>query len=202
MKKNQCTVFKGAGKLALPGKVEVTGEDGSKQTIQTKNVIIATGSVVRPIPGFETDGMHVVNSDHILELKEVPKSLIVMGCGAVGVEFASIYSRFGAATTVVELLPRLVPLEDEEVSKELEKSFRKRGIKSQVDTKLEKLEKTDNGVVVTGKTSKGEDVRLEAEMLLVAVGRMPFTEGLGLERTKIKLAKGFILVDEHQQTNE
>jgi len=125
-----------------------------------------------------------------------------MGCGAVGVEFASVYSRFGAETTVVELLPRLVPLEDEEVSKELEKSFRKRGIKSQVDTKLDKLEKTDKGVVVTGKTSKGEEVKLEAEMLLVAVGRMPYTEGLGLEGTKIKVEKGFIKTDEYQQTGE
>lgn len=202
MKKNKVTVFKGTGKLALPGKVEVTGADGKKQTIETKNIIIATGSVVRPIPGFETDGVHVVNSDHILELKDVPKSLIVMGAGAVGVEFASVYSRFGAATTIVELMPRLVPLEDEEVSKELEKSFRKRRIKSQVDTKLEKLEKTETGVRVTGKTSKGDAVVLEAEMLLVAVGRMPFTEGLGLEGTKIKVERGFINVDEFQQTAE
>jgi len=202
MKKNKVTVFKGTGKLALPGKVEVTGVDGAKQTLQTKNIIIATGSVVRPIPGFETDGAHVVNSDHILELKDVPKSLIVMGAGAVGCEFASVYSRFGAETTIVELMPRLVPLEDEEVSKELEKSFRKRGIKSQLDTKLEKLEKSDTGVVVTGKTSKGEAVRLEAEMLLVAVGRMPFTEGLGLEGTKIKVERGFVQVDEFQQTGE
>ena len=202
MKKNKVTVFKGTGKLALPGKVEITGADGAKQTLESKNIIIATGSVVRPIPGFETDGVHVVNSDHILELKDVPKSLIVMGAGAVGVEFASVYSRFGAETTVVELMPRLVPLEDEEVSKELEKSFRKRGIKSQVDTRLEKLEKTDAGVVVTGKTAKGEAVRLEAEMLLVAVGRMPFTDGLGLEGTRIKVEKGFIQVDEYQQTAE
>src|SRR5438128_909756 len=165
MKKNKCKVFKGTGKLMLPGKIEVTAEDGSKQTIQTKNIIIATGSVVRPIPGFDTDGKQVVNSDHILELTEVPKSLIVMGCGAVGVEFASVYSRFGAETNIVELLPSIVPLEDEEVSKELERSFRKRGIKSQVDTKLEKLEKTDKGVVVTGKTSKGEEVKL---------GKFPF----------------------------
>src|SRR6185436_19265692 len=121
-------------KLMLPGKVEVTGEDGKKQVLQTKNIIIATGSVVRPIPGFDTDGKTVVNSDHILELTDVPKSLIVMGCGAVGVEFASVYSRFGAETTLVELLPRIVPLEDEEVSKELERSFRRRGIISQVDT--------------------------------------------------------------------
>ncbi|HVQ36840.1 MAG TPA: dihydrolipoyl dehydrogenase [Pyrinomonadaceae bacterium] len=202
MKKNKVTVFKGTGKLALPGKVEVTGADGAKQTLETKNIIIATGSVVRPIPGFETDGVHVVNSDHILELKDVPKSLIVMGAGAVGCEFASVYSRFGAETTIVELMPRLVPLEDEEVSKELEKSFRKRKIKSQLDTKLEKLEKTETGVRVTGKTSKGEPVSLEAEMLLVAVGRMPFTQGLGLEGTKIKVEKGFIQIDEFQQTGE
>src|SRR6266498_4804438 len=100
MKKNKVTVFKGTGRLMLPGKVEVTGEDGKKETIKTKNIIIATGSVVRPIPGFETDGKLVVNSDHTLELTEVPKSLIVMGCGAVGVEFASVYSRFGAQTTI------------------------------------------------------------------------------------------------------
>ncbi len=202
MKKNKVTVFKGTGRLALPGKVEVTAADGKKETLQTKNIIIATGSVVRPIPGFETDGNHVVSSDHILELKEVPKSLIVMGAGAVGVEFASVYSRFGAATTIIELLPRLVPLEDEEVSQELERSFRKRGIKSQVGTKLEKMDKTDTGVVVTGKDSKGQDVRLEAEMLLVAVGRMPYTEGLGLEGTKIKVERGFIQVNEFQQTAE
>jgi dihydrolipoamide dehydrogenase len=202
MKKNKCTVFKGSGRLALPGKVEVTGEDGSKQKIQTNNIIIATGSVVRPIAGFDTDGKQVVNSDHILELTKVPKSLIVMGCGAVGVEFASVYSRFGAETTIVELLPRLMPLEDEELSAELARSFRKRGLKSQVDTKLDKMEKSDKGVVVSGRTSKGEDVRLEAEMLLVAVGRMPFTEGLGLEKTKIKVERGFIQVDEYQQTAE
>ncbi|HEY0544182.1 MAG TPA: dihydrolipoyl dehydrogenase [Pyrinomonadaceae bacterium] len=202
MKKNSVTVFKGYGKLQLPGKVEVTGDDGAKEIIETKNIIIASGSVVRPIPGFETDGERVINSDHILELKEVPKSLIVMGAGAVGVEFASVYSRFGCETTLVELMPRLLPLEDEEVSKELEKSFRKRGIKSQLDTKLEQLEKTDAGVRLKGKTSKGEAVELEAQMLLVAVGRMPFIEGLGLEGTQIKVERGAIQVDEFLRTGE
>jgi dihydrolipoamide dehydrogenase len=202
MKKNKITVFNGYGRLQLPGKVEVTGEGGKQETIATKNIIIATGSVVRPIPGFETDGERVVNSDHILELQSVPKSLIVMGAGAVGVEFASVYSRFGCETTLVELMPRLLPIEDEEVSKELEKSFRKRGIKSQVDTKLEKMEKTDTGVKLTGKTSKGEAVNLEAEMLLVAVGRMPFIEGLGIEGTKIKVERGTIQVDEFLRTGE
>jgi dihydrolipoamide dehydrogenase len=202
MKKNKVAVFNGYGKLNLPGKVEVAYEDGKTETIETKNIIIATGSVVRPIPGFDTDGERVVNSDHILELKEVPKSLIVMGAGAVGVEFASVYSRFGADTTVVELLPRLVPLEDEEVSKELERSFRKRGIKSQVGTRLEKLEKTDAGVRVTGQDADGKEVALEAEMLLVAVGRMPFLEGLGLEGTKIRVERGAVQVDEFCRTDE
>src|SRR5438270_14029734 len=110
MKKNKVAVFKGTARLTLPGKIEVTAEDGKKESVQTKNVIIATGSVVRPIAGFETDGKQVFNTDHILELTDVPKSLLVLGCCAVGVEFASVYSRFGAATTCVKLLPVLVSL--------------------------------------------------------------------------------------------
>ncbi|MCA1817032.1 MAG: FAD-dependent oxidoreductase, partial [Acidobacteria bacterium] len=202
MKKNKVTVFNGTARLALPGKVEVAGADGAKQTIETKNIIIATGSVVRPIPGFETDGKVVVNSDHILELKEVPKSLVVMGSGAVGTEFASVYSRFGAETTLVELLPRMMPLEDEEVSKEIERAFRKRKINVLTGTKLEKMEKTASGVKVSGKDAKGGDVTLEAEMLLVAVGRMPYLEGLGIEGTKIKVERGTVQVDEFCRTGE
>src|SRR5213079_718727 len=120
-------------------------EDGKKESVQTKNIILATGSVVRPIPGFETDGKQVVNSDHILELTQVPKSLIVMGSGAVGVEFASVYARFGTDTTVVELLDRIVPLEDEDVSKELARSFKKQSIKIETGLKLDKLEKSKKG---------------------------------------------------------
>ena len=196
------TVFNGTGKLQLPGRVAVTDAEGKTQTISTRNIIIATGSVVRPIPGFETDGERVVNSDHILELREVPKSLIVLGSGAVGTEFASVYSRFGTDTTLVELMPRLMPLEDEEISKELERSFRKRGIKSLTGTKLERVEKSDGGVRVTGKDAKGGDVSLEAEMLLVAVGRMPYLEGLGLEGTKIRVERGSVQVDEFCRTGE
>jgi dihydrolipoamide dehydrogenase len=202
MKKNKVTTFNGFARLQLPGKVEVSYEGGKKETIDTKNIIIATGSVVRPIKGMETDGERIVNSDHILELKDVPKSLIVVGSGAVGTEFASVYSRFGAETTLVELLPRLMPLEDEEVSKELEKSFRKRGIKLLVGTNLQKVERTETGVRATGVDDKGKDVQLEAEMLLVAVGRMPFIEGLGLEGTKIKVERGYITVDEFCRTAE
>jgi dihydrolipoyl dehydrogenase len=203
MKKNKATVFNGLGKIVGKGKVEVTAEDGKKQTIETKNIIIATGSVVRPIPGFETDGKQVVNSDHILELTDVPKSMIVMGSGAVGVEFASVYARFGADVTVVELLDRIVPIEDADVSKELARSFKKQGIKTEVGIKLDKLEKNKKGIKVSGKNAKGEDVAFEAEMLLVAVGRMPFVEGLGLENTKVKVnPRGTIKVNEYCETDE
>lgn len=203
MKKNKATVFNGLGKIIGKGRVEVTGGDGKKQTIETKNIIIATGSVVKPIPGFETDGKQVVNSDHILELTNVPKSMIVMGSGAVGVEFASVYARFGCDTTVIELLDRIVPIEDADVSKELARSFKKQGIKTEVGIKLDKLEKSKKGVRVSGKNAKGEDVSYEAEILLVAVGRMPYTEGLGLENTKVVVNKrGTIKINEYCETDE
>jgi len=203
MKKNKITVFNGFGKIAGKGKVEVALADGKTQTIETKNIIIATGSVVKPFPGFETDGKQVVNSDQILELDRVPKSMIVMGSGAVGVEFASVYARFGCETTVVEFMPRIVPVEDEEVSKELARSFKKQGIKVETGIKLEKLTKSKSGVKATGKNDKGADVFFEAEMFLVAVGRMPYLENLGLENTKVKVSeRGTVEVNEFCETGE
>jgi dihydrolipoamide dehydrogenase len=203
MKKNKVTVFNGFGRIAGKGKVEVDLADGKKETIDTKNVIIATGSVVRPIPGFEVDGKQVVNSDQILELESVPKSMIVMGSGAVGVEFASVYARFGCDTTVVELLDRIVPVEDADVSKELQRSFKKQGIKCETGIKLDKIEKNKKGVKVSGKNAKGDDVSFEAEMLLVAVGRMPYLENLGLDKTKVVVnPRGTIKVNEFCETDE
>lgn len=203
MKKNKVTVFNGFGKVLGKGKVEVALDGGKKETINTKNIIIATGSVVRPIPGFETDGKTVVKSDHILELEKVPKSLVVMGSGAVGSEFASVYHRFGCDVTLVELLDRIVPLEDADCSKELQRAFKKQGIKVETGLKLDKLEKTKSGVKVSGKNSKGDTVTLEAEMLLVAVGRMAYLEGLGLENTKVKVSdRGTVEVNEYCETAE
>jgi dihydrolipoamide dehydrogenase len=203
MKKHKVAVFNGFGKILGKGKVEVAYDGGKKETIETKNIIIATGSVVRPIPGFETDGKQVVDSDQILELNAVPKSMVVLGSGAVGVEFASVYSRFGCDTTVVELMDRIVPLEDAEVSKELERSFKKRGIKCLTGVKMDKLEKTKKSVKVSGKDAKGKDVSLEAEMLLVAIGRMPYLENLGLENTKVVVnPRGTIKVNEYCETDE
>ncbi len=203
MKKNKATVFNGFGKIIGKGKIEVTKEDGSKETVEAKNIIIATGSVVRPIPGFEVDGKQVVNSDQILELDFVPKSMIVMGSGAVGVEFASVFSRFGCDTTIVELMDRIVPVEDEEVSKELARSFKKQKIKIETGVKLDKLTKSKSGVKATGKNSKGVDVSFEAEMFLVAVGRMPYLDKLGLENTKVVVnPRGTIKVNEYCETDE
>ncbi len=203
MKKNKVTVFNGFGKITGAGKIEVIGDDGKKQTVETKNIIIATGSVVKPFPGFEADGKQVVNSDQILELEKVPKSMIVMGSGAVGVEFASVYARFGCETTVIEFMPRIVPVEDEEVSKELARAFKKQGIKVETGIKLEKLTKSKTGVKATGKNDKGADVSFEAEMFLVAVGRMPYLENLGLENTKVKVSeRGTIEVNEYCETAE
>ncbi|MCC7307437.1 MAG: dihydrolipoyl dehydrogenase [Acidobacteria bacterium] len=203
MKKNKVTVYNGFAKILGKGKVEVALADGKKETIDTKNIIIATGSVVRPIPGFETDGKQVVNSDHILELTTVPKSLVVMGSGAVGSEFASVYHRFGTDVTLVELLDRIVPLEDADVSKELQRAFKKQGIKVETGLKLDKMEKSKKGVKVSGKNAKGDTVTLEAEMLLVAVGRMAFLEGLGLENTKVKVSdRGTVEVNEFCETAE
>jgi dihydrolipoamide dehydrogenase len=201
MKKNKVTVFNGFGKILSPGKVEVTYEGGKIETIESKNIIIATGSVVKPIPGFETDGKLVVNSDHILELDKVPKSMVVLGSGAVGVEFASVYSRFGCDVTVVELLDRVVPIEDADVSKQLERSFKKQGIKCMTGVKLDTMKKLKNSVKVSGKDANGKAVELEAEMLLVAVGRMPFLKGLGLENTKVKVnERGVVEVNEYCET--
>ena len=203
MKKNKATVYNGFGKIVGKGKVEVTLEGGKKETIESKNIIIATGSVVRPIPGFETDGKQVVNSDHILEMDRVPKSMVVMGSGAVGVEFASVYARFGCDTTVIELLDRIVPIEDADVSKELARSFKKQGIKTETGIKLDKMEKSKKGVKVSGKNAKGDDVSFEAEVLLVAVGRMPYIENLGLENTKVVVnPRGTLKVNEFCETDE
>ena len=203
MKKNKVQVFNGFGKILGKGKVEVAYDGGKKETIDTKNIIIATGSVVRPIKGFETDGKQVVNSDHILELENVPKSMVVIGSGAVGVEFASVYARFGCDTTVVELLDRIVPIEDEDVSKQLERSFKKQGIKCLTGVKLDTMKNLKNSVKVSGKDAKGKDVALEAEMILVAIGRMPYLENLGLENTKVVVnPRGTIKVNEYCETDE
>ena len=199
LKKGGITMVPGRGKLAGPGKVSVAQADARTTTITTKFTIVATGSVIRGLPGVEFDGKQIINSDHALSLKQIPASMIVLGAGAVGVEFASIYATFGAKVTIVELLPRLVPLEDASLGAELEKAFKKRGLGVHTGTKVEKVVREKDKVKVTA-SKDGKPVELEAEVLLIAVGRRPLTENLGLEALGIKLDRGFVEVDGFMRT--
>ena len=206
MKKNKVDWVKGYGTILPrsgngPIQVEVKSETGT-QTLQTKNVIIATGSEARMLPGLEPDEKAILTNIEILDLPVIPKTMLIIGAGAVGVEFGSIFKSFGSDISIVEYLPRLVPAEDEEVSKELARSFKKRGIDTNVGAKVEKVETTKSGVKVTFTASDGKTVVKEAEKVLVAVGRAPRTEGIGLEKTKIAPDRGFIKVNEYMQTDE
>jgi dihydrolipoamide dehydrogenase len=211
MKKNKVNVYEGHGRLTGPAKdgihsIEVAtegggGAEGERNIVKAKNVIVATGSDARMLPGYEPDTRILTNME-ILNIPAIPKSLIVIGAGAVGVEFGSIFKSFGSDVTIVEYLPRIVPNEDEDVSKELARIFRKRGIESHVGAKVEKIEKTKDGVKVSFTSSDGKPVVKEAEKVLVAVGRAPRTENVGLEKTNIKPDRGFIKVDEWMQTTE
>jgi dihydrolipoamide dehydrogenase len=201
MKKNKVDWIKGYGKLVAPGKVEVATDKGT-QTLETKNVIIATGSEARMLPGLQPDAKTILTNIEILDLSPIPKTMLIIGAGAVGVEFASIFNRFGTKVVIFEMLPRLVPVEDEEVSKELERAFKKTGIRCETGTKVDNIRKTESGVKLNATFANGKTEEFEAETLLVAVGRRPLTENIGLEGTKVELDRGFIKVNEYQQTGE
>jgi dihydrolipoamide dehydrogenase len=206
MKKNKVTVISGYGKLTGPAvdgvhTVAVTSTNGEAQQIQAKNLLLATGSEARMLFGMKPDDRILTNIE-ILSLTEPPKSLIIIGAGAVGVEFGSIFSSFGTEVTIVEFLPRAVPVEDEDISKELTRVFKKRGIDVNAGCKVERIEKTEAGVKVTWTTTNGKTVEKEAEKVLVAVGRAPRTANAGIETTKIELDRGFVKVNEAQQTAE
>ena len=200
-KKNKVDWVKGYGRILGKGRVEVTSPEG-KQVLETKNIIIATGSEARMLPGLEADPEFILTNIEILNMPAPPKSLAVIGAGAVGVEFASIFSRLGSKVTLIEMLPRLVPVEDEEVSRELERSFKKHGIRCETGAKAENIRRTGAGVALTLTTSAGKKEELEAEKLLVAVGRKPSTEKVGLENTRVELDRGFVKVNPYQQTAE
>jgi dihydrolipoyl dehydrogenase len=204
MRKNKVETLKGYGKLTGPAQNGIHAielKDGSKATqIKAKNVILATGSEARMIPGLQPDDRVLTNIE-ILKLGKVPKSLIVVGAGAVGVEFASIFRSFDCEVTILEMLPRMVPLEDEEVSKELARVYRKRGITTHTGARVEKVEKSKTGVTVTFSVD-GKQQKIEAEKILIAIGRKPLTENVGLEKTKIQSERGFVKTNEWMQTAE
>jgi dihydrolipoamide dehydrogenase len=204
MKKNKVTVFKGFGTIAGKGKVDVKlTEGGASQTLDTRNIIIATGSVVTTLPSIKIDDHRILSSDSILTLDRIPKSLIVLGAGAVGTEFASVFAHVGSQVTIVEFMPNLLPIEDIDASKELEKFFKRRKIDVMTSTKFESIETTATGVKVVVTLPDGSKKTLEAEYFLSAVGRAPVTRGIGLEKTNIQLMpKGTIQIDAMMRTSE
>ena len=201
MKKNKVEWIKGYGRLAGPGKVEVTN-NGTKQTLETRSIVLATGSEARMLPGLKPDAKRILTNIEILDLAEVPKSLAILGAGAVGVEFASCFSRFGTKVSIFEMLPRIVPVEDEEVSKELNRVFKKSGIRVETGARASDVQVTGQGVQFQVTLDGGKTETVEAEALLVANGRKPNTENNGLEGTKVELGLGFIKVDPYQRTGE
>jgi len=201
MKKNRVDVANGFGRIAAAGRISVAASDGAETSYSAKNILIATGSAPRSLPGIEIDHKTILSSDSILAIPEVPRSLLVIGTGAVGVEFASMFARFGSKTAVIEILPRIVPLEDEDVSRELAASFKRQGIAVYVDTRIERVTKTEGGVEVLARSSGEKTESFKAEKILMAVGRKPLSEGLGLEALGVATEKGYILVDGLMRTN-
>ncbi len=200
MKKNKIDVVMGNGKLISPTKLEVTSADGKKQTLEAKNIVICTGARARELPALKLDGKKIIEYRKAMSLTDQPKSIIVVGSGAIGTEFAYFYNSIGTKVTIVEFLPRIVPVEDEEVSKELEKSFKKQGITIMVNSEVTSVDTSGDGVKAKVKTQDGE-VTLEADVLLSAVGITANIENIGLEELGVKTDKGRIVVDANQQTN-
>lgn len=189
-------VVQGTGRLVSPTAVEVDVE-GKGRVIEARHVLLATGSVPKSLPGLELDGTRVISSDHALGLERVPASAVILGAGAIGCEFASVWASFGAEVTIVEALPHLVPLEEESSSKLLERAFRKRGIKQELGARFSSVEHTTTGVQVNlegGKT-------IDAELLLVAVGRGPVSDGIGYEQVGVEMERGYVKVDAYCQTS-
>jgi dihydrolipoamide dehydrogenase len=200
MKKNKIDVIMGTGKLIAATKLEVTAADGTKQVVEAKNIIIATGGRARELPTMPIDGKKIVGYREAMVLPEQPKSMIVCGSGAIGSEFAYFYNSMGTKVTMVEFMPRLVPVEDEDISKELEKNFKKQGMTIMTSAEITKVDTSGAGVKATVKTATGEEV-LEADILLSAVGVVANIENMGLEALGIKTEKGKITVDANGQTN-
>ena len=199
-KKNKIEHVAGIGKLADNKTVEVTGADGKKNKISAKHIILATGARSRELPNLKQDGKKIIGYREAMVLKKQPKSMIVVGSGAIGSEFAHFYNTVGTQVTLVEFLPNIVPLEDEEVSKQLERSFKKAGMKVMTSSTVESVDTSDNTCKVVIKTKKGEETH-EADIVLSAVGITPNLENIGIEDLKIELDKGKVKVDEYYKTN-
>lgn len=201
MKKNNIDVHMGAAKLITKDTVEVTPAEGDKETLKAKNIIIATGATPFTIPGIDMDGVKVVGYEGAILRETLPESVVIIGGGAIGVEFATIWNGYGVEVTIVEMLDHLLPVEDEEVAAELEKAYQKRKIKVMTQSKVKGVETTEKGTKVTVETKDGEET-IEAELTLMAIGFKPNSKGLGLEDVGVTLSnRGFIEIDDHMATN-
>ena len=200
MKKNKIDVIMGYGKIAGKGKIQVNSEDGKQQVVEGKYIIIATGARSRQLPAMPIDGKKIIGYREAMVLPSQPKSMIVVGSGAIGVEFADFYNSMGTKVTIVEYMPRIVPVEDEDISKELEKQFKKKGIDILTNSEVTAVDTSGTGVKAKIKNAVGESV-LEADILLSAVGIAANIENIGLEQTGIKTEKGKVVVDKYQQTS-
>ncbi len=199
MKKNKIDVIMGYGRVKGKGQIEVTAADGAKQIIEAKYVVIATGGRSRELPNLKQDGVKVIGYREAMVLPQQPKSMIIVGSGAIGVEFAYVYNSMGTKVTIVEFMPRIVPVEDEDISKELEKQYKKQGVEIFTNASVEQLDTTGAGVKATVKKQDGSTFTLEADVVLSAVGVVANIENLGLEEAGIKTEKGKIIVDKYGQ---
>ena len=202
-KKNKVTHIEGYGRLAGKGKVEVEASDGSTSTYEAKHILLATGSRPRSLPFLEIDGEKIWSSDDALFAKEAPETLAIVGAGAIGMEFADIFEAYGSKVTILEALDRVLPVEDKDISAQMEKAFKKRGMDIHTGARLEKAEPGKKGVTLTFKDKKGETQTLTVDRVLSAVGRIPNTEDLGLDKAGVKLTErgNFIEVDQWMRTN-
>ena len=201
MKKNKIEVIMGYGKVKGKGQVEVTGADGSKKTVEGKYIILATGGRSRELPNLKQDGKKVIGYREAMVLPEQPKRMIIVGSGAIGIEFGYFYNSLGTKVTVVEFMPRIVPVEDEDISKELEKQLKKQGMEIMTSASVESVDSSGEGVKALVKKQDGSTVTLEADIVLSAVGVVANVENLGLEESGIKVDKGRIVTDKFMQTN-
>ena len=200
MGKNKITVIQGYGKVAPGKKVVVKGEDGKEQTLSAKHIIIATGGRSRELPALKQDGKKIIGYREALSLPDQPKSMVIVGSGAIGVEFAYVYSAMGTRVTLVEYLPRIVPNEDEDISQQLERTFKKNGIAVETGAEVTHVDTSGKGCIVTYKNAKGQHT-LECDVVLSAVGVTPNIENIGLESVGIKTEKGIIATDDYYATN-
>ncbi|MCL7977019.1 MAG: dihydrolipoyl dehydrogenase [marine benthic group bacterium] len=194
-KKNEVEHVVGTGRITAPGKVEVTPDEGDPQTLEAKNIVIATGAVMKSFPGFEIDGEKVIGSREALALRSPPERMVVVGAGYVGVEFADVFNAFGVEVTLVEALDSVVPLADAEIGKTLARSFKKRGMTIRTGTKVKSLDRDSSPMILTVETDKGEET-IETDVVLMAVGRSPMTEGLGLDAVGVEMNGPWVKIDE------